>query len=137
MEFHHTHMHLLYIADSSLGLIQLNTVTGETDLLLAAGTIVDGNKIKFLNDLTILSNDTILISESSYKHTRAENRLEVLEGGSNGRLLYYNLFDGSYGVLVNKLHFSNGICLSHDRESVLIVETTRARILKYVCKLIV
>ncbi|XP_064392357.1 adipocyte plasma membrane-associated protein-like isoform X2 [Halichondria panicea] len=131
MQFHHRLKHLLYIADSSIGLVSYNTKTTELKVLLRSGSEVSGSPIIFLNDLVVLRNDTIIISQSSCKYTRAENRYEVLEGKANGRLLYYNLLDDSYGVLLDELYFSNGICLSFDESSVLVVETTRARIFKY------
>ncbi len=130
MQFHHRLKHLLYIADSSIGLVSYNTKTTELKVLLRSGSEVSGSPIIFLNDLVVLRNDTIIISQSSCKYTRAENRYEVLEGKANGRLLYYNLLDDSYGVLLDELYFSNGICLSFDESSVLVVETTRARIFK-------
>ena len=123
----------LYVADSSMGLLKVNVKTGSVETLLSVGTKVGENRINMLNDLVLLKNGTILISESSHKFSRAENRLELLESRDNGRLLYYNLQDKSYGVLLNGIHFSNGICLSHSGDSVLIAETTRARILRYTC----
>ncbi len=132
MQFHHHHKHILYIADSALGLISYNIETSQVKILLKSGTVVGNCKITFLNDLVVLKNDTIIISQSSCKYTRAENRYEVLEGKANGRLLYYNLVDDTYGVLWEDVYFSNGICLSHDGYSLLIAETTRARILRYI-----
>lgn len=129
MQFHPSLVNHMYIADST-GLLRFNVETKELSVLLPAGTNLGGRKVTFLNDLVVLSNNTVIISESSCKYTRADNRYEVLESRANGRLLYFNLIDGSYGVLREEIHFSNGICLSHDGKSLLIVETTRARILK-------
>lgn len=130
LEFHPYQHNDLYVADSAIGLLKVNVQTGDKETLLSVGTDINGKRINMLNDLVFLKNATILITESSYKFSREENRLDVLESRDNGRLLYYNLLDKSYGVLLDGLHFSNGICVSHSGDSVLIAETTRARILR-------
>ena len=132
MHFHPDNRDELYIADSSLGLLKLNVKSGHVETLFSL-TDEDGNTvIKFLNDLVVLDNGTVILTDSSKKFGRAENRLEILEGRNNGQLMYFEPSDGTMGILKDGLFFPNGITLSTDKSCLLIVESTRARILRFV-----
>ena len=118
----------LYVLDSSLGVIKVNVEDKSIDILIGKST--SAVPVNLLNDLVELPNGSLLITDSSLKFSRHENRMESLECRSNGQLLIYNPNDGSLHVLMKDLFFPNGVCLSHDGQSALLVETTRARILR-------
>ena len=122
----------LYVADSSIGLLRVNVKLGNVETLVPVNSTLGRRRIlNFPNDLVVLVNGSVFYTDSSLKFTRQQNRLEFLESRAHGELLYYNP-DGSYGVLKSGLFFPNGICLTHDESAVLIAETSRARILRYV-----
>lgn len=120
----------LYVIDSSLGLLKVNVKTRSKEMLISRQN--SPVPVKFLNDLIELPNGSLLISDSSLKFSRHDNLLDCLEGGGNGQLLVYNPGDGSLHVVAKGLHFPNGLCAVGDGVSALLVETTRARILRYV-----
>lgn len=120
----------LYVTDSSLGLLKVNIKTRSMETLISKKSSIV--PINLLNDLVELPNGSLLISDSSLKFSRYDNLMDVLECGANGQLLVYNPVDGSLHVVARDLHFPNGVCLSHDGQSVLLAETTRARILRSV-----
>ncbi|RYH13059.1 hypothetical protein EON65_36580 [archaeon] len=88
--------------------------------------------LRFLNDLTILPFSNIFFSDSSYLHTRSENREEALDGAPRGRLFRYNLHTKQLHVVMCGLHFPNGVeRMDIDRKVVVVVaELARFRILK-------
>ena len=123
----------LYTVDSSRGLTKVNVRTGEVRLLAPSHDKTGKFPyMNFVNDLIVLSNGSVFFTDSSKKFGRVHNRMEVLECRANGQLLHYNPTDNSVGVIAEDLFFPNGICISHDGQSLLVVELTRARILRYV-----
>ena len=121
----------LYTADSSLGLRKVNVHTGEVRTLIPSRDVTGKFPyIKFANDLVVLPNGSVFFTDSSKKFGRTENRMEVMECRGNGQFIHYNPTDDSLQVIKEDLFFPNGICISHDRQSLLIVELTRARVLR-------
>ncbi len=127
MTFRHDKRDELYVADSSIGFMRVNVKTKEKEVIWGMNT-PSSIPFKFPNDLVEIPNGTVLLTDSSMKFTRHENRLEALEGRANGQVLAYDPTDGSIRVVLRDLHFPNGISLHHDGDSVLIAETTRAKI---------
>ncbi len=117
----------LYVVDSSLGLLKVNALNGSVKPLVSP---VKGSK-HLQNDIVSLPNGSLVITDSSTKFSRFDNRMEAFECRGNGELLIYNPEEEDVmHVILKGLFFPNGLCLSHDGQSILLVETTRARILK-------
>lgn len=132
MQFDPNNSDELYVADSSVGLVKVNIKSRDLKVLVPVNSTLGGRTVlNFPNDLVVLANGSVFFTDSSRKFTRYQNRLEFFESRAHGELLYYNP-DGSYGVLRSGLFFPNGICLTHDKSALLIAETTRARILRYI-----
>jgi hypothetical protein len=88
---------------------------------------------KFFNHLDILDNGLVYFTDSSYKHTRAANRLELVDGSPRGRLLEYDPKTKLTKVLMCGLHFPNGVQLlpsSVQPNTLILAELTRFRLLK-------
>ncbi|KAJ1403928.1 hypothetical protein B484DRAFT_224454 [Ochromonadaceae sp. CCMP2298] len=129
----------LYIMDAYHGLFKLNLadssvqhlVTPESAIKTPKGSDAAASKpAKFFNDLDVTADGRVLFTDSSYKHTRSENRQEVLDGAPRGRLLQFDPAPGQgLKTLVCGLHFPNGVQLLSQRE-VLVVELGRFRVLK-------
>ena len=123
--------YLLYIADCYHGISTLDLKTGERVTLVNSSALPpDIPQIKFFNDLVVLNNGSIFFTDSSSKFSRDMILMEVYEGRPNGKLVHYNPVDRSLSVVIPKLHFANGLSQSPNDEFLVIVETTRARILK-------
>jgi hypothetical protein len=76
----------LYILDAYHGLFTLNTESGSAQHLLNAATVTpksalalpstdDQRPLRFLNDLTLAPDGSIYFTDSSWKHSRAHNRV--------------------------------------------------------------
>lgn len=130
VDFHKERHNELYAMDSSHGLLKVNVDTGEVDILIPINQEGNVPILNFPNDLVVLHNGSVFFTDSSKKFNRKENRLDVLEGRGNGQLVHYNPTDGSVSVVLDGLHFPNGICVGGHDDILLISETTRARIVR-------
>ena len=122
---------LLYIADCYHGISTLDLKTGERVTLVNSSSLPpDIPPMKFVNDIAVLNNGSIFFTDSSSKFSRDMLLMDVYEGRPNGKLVHYNPVDRSLSVVIPKLHFANGLSQSPNDEFLVIVETTRARILR-------
>ncbi|CAG0897436.1 unnamed protein product, partial [Darwinula stevensoni] len=85
---------------------------------------------KVFNDLDISPDGYIYWSDSSGLESLEAMILEVFSSGS-GRLMKTRIADGKTSVLLDHLHFPNGVQISPDGSYLLLCETVRSRILKY------
>lgn len=121
----------LIVADAYLGLYDVDLVSGEFQQLIPGGLVVDGRPLTFLNDVVVLQNGTILFTDSSSKWDRRKFIFNLLEFSDDGRLLSYCPETKKIRVLLDGLHFANGIQTDKEENYVLINELAKARILKY------
>ncbi|EFP07402.1 hypothetical protein CRE_26071 [Caenorhabditis remanei] len=91
---------------------------------------IDGFKPRFLNDLDVISEDEIVITDSSIRHDRRHFMPLILEHHADGRILHLKISSKTVKVLADKLYFPNGIQLTEDKQSVLFSECSMARIKK-------
>lgn len=133
----------MIIIDAYHGLFQLNLETKQTVSLYKSQQSIPTPKYyeyldpkallkpKFLNDLDILPNGDIVFTDSSYKNSRSENRIEILDGASRGRILLYIRKLQRVEVLLCGLHFPNGVqTLASNPYEILVADMARFRILK-------
>jgi sugar lactone lactonase YvrE len=123
---------ILFAADSSFGLLRVDTHSKQVETLVPRRRVNDKETpyINFPNDVVVLANGSIFFTDSSKKFSRPDVVLEVFEGGANGQLLHFDPVLRMTYVVLNNLHFPNGLCLSNDGTALLFPETTRARILR-------
>lgn len=91
---------------------------------------IDGLKPRFLNDLDVISEDELIISDSSTRHDRRHFMAAILEHQADGRIFHLKISTKSVKVLADKLYFPNGIQLTEDKKSVIFAECSMARIKK-------
>jgi hypothetical protein len=89
-------------------------------------------KPKFYNDFDITNNNVVLFTDTSYKYTRSQNRVELFDAAPRGRLFSYDLNKHELKVLLCGLHFPNGVQLFESKKNneVIVAELTRFRVLK-------
>ncbi|NVK11962.1 MAG: strictosidine synthase family protein [Gammaproteobacteria bacterium] len=132
IEWSEAHQTLL-VADALLGLLSV-TVDGEVKLL---SNNVNGSPIRYADDVDVTSEGIVYFSDASTKFTAIEHGsyeaslLDIMEHGANGRLLKYDFNTGETSVALESLHFANGVTVSFDERSVLVVETSKYRVLRY------
>jgi len=121
----------LIVADAYLGLFIVDHEKGTFENLVRGGATVDGRPLRFLNDVELLNDDVIVFTDSSSKWDRRRFLHIALEGIPNGRLLSFTRSTKQLTVLMDDLYFANGVQLHSDGQSLLIAETTMARITRY------
>lgn len=122
----------LFVADAYYGLYEVNPGTGETKMLVSTKTLIEGQKLSFLNDLTVTQDGRkIYFTDSSSKWQRRDFLFLVMEGTDDGRLLEYDTVTKEVKVLMVGLRFPNGVQLSPAEDFVLVLETAMARIRRY------
>ena len=106
----------------------INTTSAKMQILATrADTDPTNYKFQLLNSLVQLSNGDIYMTETSTKHQRRRIFHAFMEGTSAGRLLRYR--KGSVTVMADNIYMANGLSISHDGQSLLIV--SGVRILQY------
>jgi len=123
------HGHLLYVADSYFGVLVLDL--NNNNKLTRVVDRYEGVPFKFTNNVVVSSDDVLYFTDSSTKFYLSDYQLETLEGNGLGRLFRYNLRQETLDLLLDNLHFANGLILSPDESKLLISETTRFRIREY------
>ena len=118
----------LIIADSTAGLVKINTQTNTLEVLATAS---DGVLFGFADDVDVAPDGRIYFSDASFAHGPEELKYDVLEAKPNGRLLRYDPVTGMTETLLDGLYFANGIAVSGDGSFVLVNETTRYRMQRY------
>lgn len=87
----------------------------------------DDSAIRFSDDLDVAPDGAIYVSDFSTRTSPAEYMMEFVECRPNGRVIRIDP-DGSTDVVVRNYVFPNGICTSHDGQSVLIASTGLFRV---------
>ena len=94
-------------------------------------SIIDDSRMRLADDLDIAPDGRIFFSEATIRYDHQTWMMEALEGRGNGRIICYDpSTDASRTVLPN-LMFPNGICVTHDGQSILFAETFGCRISRY------
>ncbi|KAI6652163.1 Adipocyte plasma membrane-associated protein-like isoform X2 [Oopsacas minuta] len=123
--------HLLVI-DAFIGIFKINIVKLTKDLILDFSRANTEKPIKFGDDLVILPDKkTVFFTDVSYKNNLKDFLYEFSELRPRGRLFKFLLDTNELTEVANELYFANGLELHTDGVSLLITETTRARILRY------
>ncbi|KAJ8418334.1 hypothetical protein AAFF_G00140430 [Aldrovandia affinis] len=119
----------LYVADAYLGLFEVHPVTGKVDNLVSTTQVVGGRRLSFVNDLDVTRDGRkVYFTDSSSRWQRRDYLHLIMEATADGRVLEYDTLTREVSVLMDGLRFANGIELCADEESVLVAETTMARI---------
>ncbi|KAL8492556.1 hypothetical protein ACS0TY_023951 [Phlomoides rotata] len=114
------------LCDGEEGLLK---VSEEGVTLLASH--VNGDKIRFADDVMESSDGMLYFSDASTKHSFQDWQLDVLETQPHGRLLKYDPSSNTTSIVLGALAFANGVALSADQQYLVVCETWKYRCLKY------
>uniref|UniRef100_A0A1B6C3Z5 Strictosidine synthase conserved region domain-containing protein n=1 Tax=Clastoptera arizonana TaxID=38151 RepID=A0A1B6C3Z5_9HEMI len=123
----------LYVVDSYFGIYRHNLTSGESERLVAADDNIEGKATKLLNSVAV-SKDGIIYYTLSSTHFTLEDGLYTTLGSGSGRVIKYDPVTKSSEVLLEDLHFANGILISDDEHFLLIAETMRSRLIRFYLK---
>ena len=132
----------LYIACSLKGLLRLQMKTGGK-LEVLANVATDTNEpLNYVNDLDVAENGDVYFTSSTeravsydakkgFYDTLRSYLMNLCKGDNSGRLLKYDSKTRETTTLMSGLWYANGVALSPDFKSVLVVETNLNRVHKY------
>lgn len=124
---------LLYVADAYYGVFKVNVNNGAKTHLVSVDEPVEGKTNKLPNSVDVADDGTVYWSTSSCNFHLHDGVFDMLADGS-GRLLRYDPKTKKNEVLIDGLHFANGVVLSPAEDFVLVAETTKSRIHRYYLK---
>lgn len=117
----------LYVADAYQGLLSVSPDGTITNL---ASTTNDGSEILYADDLDIARDGSVYFTDASTRFGAKDNGgtfpaslLDLMEHGPNGRVLKYDPTTKQTTVVLDGLHFANGLALTQDERHALVVET--------------
>jgi sugar lactone lactonase YvrE len=114
----------LIVADAIKGLLSVSP-DGVVSVLTTA---IDGSAFQCTNDLDIAADGTIYFTDASRKWPLTNYKADLIEHQPNGRLLSYNPNTKTTLLVLDNLHFANGVAVSPDQSFLLVCETGRYRL---------
>jgi sugar lactone lactonase YvrE len=120
----------LFVADARKGLLAIDAGGGVTPLVSTAGGVPFG----FTNDLDMAADGKIYFSDASSQFGVDRYLYDLLESRPHGRLLVYDPATHETKILLDGLFFANGVALSRGEDFVLVAETYRYSIRRYLLK---
>jgi sugar lactone lactonase YvrE len=121
------HQGNLIVADADRGLLSVNP---DGDLSVLARE-AKGTLFRLTDGVDVAPDGRIYFTDASSRFPLSRYALDLLEMRPHGRLLRYTPRTGKTEVLLDNLHFPNGVVLSTDGDYLLVSETWKYRILKY------
>ncbi|GIH07632.1 hypothetical protein Rhe02_56990 [Rhizocola hellebori] len=112
----------LIVCDAHRGLLRVSEAGEITDLAAIAAR----KPILFCNNAAVAKDGTVYFTDSSDRFPISAWRRDILEHRPNGRLLSYR--DGRVEVIATGLYFPNGVALSPDEKSLMMVEDSTHRL---------
>lgn len=91
----------------------------------------DDSAVRLADDLDITSEGVVYFSDASTRFDGDEFFLDLIENRPNGRLLSWDPSTNKTTVELRNYSFPNGVCVSHDENSVLINSSNLYRIDRY------
>ncbi|WP_338944175.1 SMP-30/gluconolactonase/LRE family protein [Paraburkholderia sp. 22B1P] len=94
-------------------------------------SIIDDSRLRLADDLDIAPDGKVYFSEATIRYDMQGWTIDALEGRGNGRIICYDPATNKTKTVLPKLVFPNGMCLSHDGQSILFAESWLCRINRY------
>lgn len=104
-------------------------LTAETKRSLTS--VIDDAILQDINDLDIAPDGRIYFTDSTKRYSAYEWTLDSIENRGTGRLLVYDPKDGSTKTLLDGYHYTNGVCMAHDNNSLFFLESWACSVHRY------
>jgi sugar lactone lactonase YvrE len=117
----------LIVCDAVKGLLSVAPDGAVTVLATEAA----GVPFKFTDDVDVARDGRLYFSDASSRWGYGDHVPDLLEARGWGRLLRYDPTTSRTEVLLDGLHFANGVALSTAEDFVLVAETGRTRLVRY------
>jgi sugar lactone lactonase YvrE len=117
----------LWVADGKKGLISIDS-SGK----ISPHTVRYGEEaFGFTDDLDFGPDGKVYFSDASVKFGVGKFKDDLFEHRPNGRLYRYDPATKTTERLLPEMYFANGVTLSADSQAVLVVETSKYRVIRY------
>jgi len=120
----------MFVADAYYGIFQVDLGTGKSQNLVSINDTIEGRLPRIPNSVAVDNSGSVFWTDSSTSHRLHDGLFTALVNG-NGRLLQYDPSSKTNKVLLDKLHFPNGVAISDDGSFLVVCETFNFRVLKY------
>ena len=117
----------LYVADADQGLLAING-NGQVSVL---STSANDQPFAFTDDVAVADDGRVYFTDATSRWHQPHYRTAILEHHGDGRLLRYDPATGSTDVLLDGLHFANGVALGPGDAYVLVTESGSYRVTRY------
>lgn len=117
----------LIVADAWKGLLSI-APDGEIAVLASEA---EGVPFRFTDDVDIAADGRIYFTDASSRFYQPDYQLDLLEMRPHGRFMRYSPETGETEVLLDNLHFANGVAVAPGGDYVLVNETWKYRIHRY------
>jgi len=114
----------LIVADAFRGLLSIAPDGRMTTLAATADDMLFG----FADDLDIAPDGTIYLSDASTRFGYGSDAFDIVEHRPHGRLVAYDPEQRKSSVVLDALHFANGVAVALDGSYVLVAETSSYQI---------
>jgi hypothetical protein len=128
---HPANSHAILAIDASYGLLMIDVVAKTVRVLANHDPATPADRFLFSNDLVVLHSQSLYFTVSSSLWERPFVIYEVMEARCTGRLMHFDLETNSIRTVLRDLCAPNGLELTANDDALLMVETSRARILRY------
>lgn len=91
----------------------------------------DDSRLRIADDLDIAPDGKIYFSELTIRYETEEWVIDSLEGRGNGRVVCYDPVTDRTRTIIRNMVSPNGICVSHNGQSILIAQTWLSRVMRY------
>lgn len=123
---------ILYAVDPYYGIFEIKNQENIEKIVKPTDTMT---QMRFINSISRSEKTGIIyFTDSSIYYQRRYFFDCIMDQDSTGRLFAYDPHKKQLNILLDNLYFANGVVLSHDEESIFVVELTRFRIRKFYLK---
>jgi len=104
-------------------------VTDETNRTW--GKLNDDSRLRLADDLDIAPDGKIYFSEATIRYEMHSWDMDGIEGRGNGRMICFDPATGQTRTIIKNQRFPNGVCVTHDGQSVLYCSTWLCKVFRY------
>lgn len=117
----------LYVADAVKGLLRI----APDGVITGIASEAEGGIFRYANGVAIARNGVVYFTDSSMRFGIGDAVTDIFEHRPTGRLMSYDPRSGALRVLMHGLQYANGIAISADQRSLVVVETGWYRVHRY------
>ena len=94
-------------------------------------SLVDDSRLRLVDDVDISPDGRIWFSEATKRFEMHDWILDILEARPNGRVLCHDPRTGKTRTVLNNMRFPNGVCVTHDKQSILVASWSSSLVHRY------